>query len=470
MAKKPSNREFSLLDLNLDLNSAFQTPTSKAKKANLTTDLKHHGIILHRHSTILDLYTQSGPNAKGNEFQMHYWMLIFRHQFEDGGFFDIAYPTCYFNYEQHVTSAHIDFEMKDVATISPKLLPIHNMLVNQILATGILDKLHQIFPGLSFTPISVDVGTLHRHPGSSHSQRFSGTDLDANDKHHGIVFPLTSGTDKPSFSGILAVDSGECNVAHYEYRLVNGSYATDNLSYVKGRCISITLNDTYTPPSRSAIENYFLSPVITAPRKIKEDHSILPPETVTALEQLISTLPTPNTLAVRPENVKVKQYKPIQYSTPSVAVTAPFKFNYKLYHYPHGVLLKNLEQHLNYHKLPYKPAELLTYNISQLHAKLDEVYNYVPPVVTPEFTQCPHPIHTLEQLQALTRVDLIKHHNELDSYYYGVENEEIHLDDTTTTQLEIIDTILELYLCIHDEEQEALKNPFIYIGDEDGLY
>ena len=33
-------------------------------KANLTTGLGNHGIILHKHSTIVELYSLSGSNAK----------------------------------------------------------------------------------------------------------------------------------------------------------------------------------------------------------------------------------------------------------------------------------------------------------------------------------------------------------------------------------------------------------------------
>ena len=91
------------------------TVSTGQTRALVPIDLKHHGIILQKHSIIQKMYEQSGPNAKSNEFQMHYWMLVFRHTFDDGGFFDIAVPTCYFNYEQFVSTAHVDFEMKDVS-------------------------------------------------------------------------------------------------------------------------------------------------------------------------------------------------------------------------------------------------------------------------------------------------------------------------------------------------------------------
>lgn len=443
-------------------------------KALLPTDLKHHGIILQKHSTIHDLYTLSGPNAKANEFQMHYWMLVFRHTFEDGGFFDVAVPTCYFNYEQFVTSAHVDFEMKDVAELSEKLVPLHNMITNQILATQFHSELEALF-GLKFEPLSVDVGTLHRHPGTSFSQRFSGTDLDANNTNHGIVFPLKSGTDKPSFSGILAIDGGICNVAHYEYRIVNGGYETNDMTYTKGRCLAITHNNTYTPPVVSSIQRFFGVVNTEIPMKTKEDQSLIPTQIVKALDSLISLLPDANTQLVRSENVKVKTYTPTTlYGHNYKATTKPYAFNLALYDYPIHTLRYNLEAHYKYHDMPIEPTKLDKLTKPQLEQLLLEVYakpeKETKPVEPPKtektfgkqppktgFMVCDLQVYTEEELLALSRDKLLQHHDELDLYYYGKASPSLDESEPDITNQEIIDYITELYVCIYDEEKEALS-------------
>lgn len=411
---------------------------------------------------------------------MHYWMLVFRHQFEDEGFFDIAVPTCYFNYEQFVTGAHVDFEMKDVSDLSAKLTPLHNMISNQILATDFKARLEAIF-GLSFEPLSVDVGTIHRHPGSSYSQRFSGTDLDANETHHGIVFPLRSGIDKPSFSGILAIDSTECNVAHYEYRIVNGSYDAKDLSYVKGRCLSITENNTYVAPTITAVQRFFGQTVTTPVLKTKEDASLIPLDVIQELERLISILPDPNIQCVRSEHVKVKPYVSTIYGggwNKPHEQTAPYKLKFGEYSYSLSILLANLEKHYDYHKISYVSADLRKSSLTEIEARLTTVYalpepqtktttSAKPVTETPTtFGACPIKIMTDAETAAATKEELANHYDALDAYYYGRVSEPILTSEPVITKAELIDYIIELYLNIYDEEQEV-SNGFNFNSYED---
>lgn len=455
------------------------TPASTGQtRALVPIDLKNHGIILQKHSIIQKMYEQSGPNAKSNEFQMHYWMLVFRHTFDDGGFFDVAVPTCYFNYEQFVSVAHVDFEMKDVSELSEKLAPLHNMITNQILATSFKSDLETLF-GVPFEPISVDVGTLHRHPGSSYSQRFSGTDLDANTTNHGIVFPLKSGVDKPSFSGILAVDGTECNVAHYEYRLVNGAYETNDMTYTKGRCLAITLNDTYTPPVLSAVQRFFGVVPSGTPLKTKEDSSLVPQTMIQTLNSLITLLPDPNIQLIRSENVKTRVTTTVTRYTgggftgswingawvPN-AETPPYKLAIADYDYPLQTLKFNYEKHMNFHKLPFKDEDIAKLNRTEMEEKLKEVYAYKAPKkeekpevkANGKFLVCEILPHTEEELEALTREELIAHHDELDTYYYGKVSPSIAETETDVTKQELIGYITELYVNIYDEEQDSLAD------------
>lgn len=200
---------------------------------------KNQGVILLSGTTMQEIYKKTGPLADANEFQVHYWFLNFRLRAPDNSILDIAIPTCYFNYEQFVTGAHIDFELRDVKEMSAKVLPIHNMKANELINMGIKGKLEKMF-NAKFEMMAMDFGSIHKHPGSSRSQSFSGTDYCKTAAEPGVVFPLAEASqDVPNFAGIMALDSKVNNVAHYEYRTVNGTLGTD-IEYVEGRCAALT--------------------------------------------------------------------------------------------------------------------------------------------------------------------------------------------------------------------------------------
>jgi len=220
-------------------------PTISTSTVVTTSSIKdvysktNQGITLISKATMQKVYENSGDLAKANEFQTHYWALNFRHKAEDGSILDISIPTVYFNYKQEVSSAAIDFDLKDVKEYSEKLEPVHHMKVNQLLATGIKEQLEEAI-GVPLEMQHSDINSIHRHPGSSTSQRFSGTDLTKTATEPGVVFPLASGNETANFAGIMAIDSGTNNVAHYEYRTATGVLGTD-IEYTKGRCAAIVI-------------------------------------------------------------------------------------------------------------------------------------------------------------------------------------------------------------------------------------
>lgn len=242
-------------------------PPEEVVNISLSNSQKNRGYIFVDHKNIQEIYEKSGPLAKDNEFQVHYWFLNFRYTAEDGSHIDIAVPTCYFNYEQFVTTGHIDFELTDMIPVSEAIEPLHNVKANQIMKTDLNAKINEIF-GVTFEPMSVNFGTLHRHPGTSAHQSFSSTDLNINVKTKkdslGVVFPLaTAEDDKPSFSLIIAIDgqtnhyynpsAGVANLAHAEYRVANGDIKT-GLHYEKNRCIAFNIKERTKP---SLVEKMF---------------------------------------------------------------------------------------------------------------------------------------------------------------------------------------------------------------------
>jgi len=286
-----------------------KTPSSTTSSLVNIKDFYTHdnqGIILLNHKSIQAIYDQSGPLASSCEFQVHYWTLNLRFRAPDTSLLDIAIPTCYFNYEQLVSGGHIDFEMEDVKDYSAKLEPLHNMKVNELLATGVIQKLSSIF-SVQFEAMSSDINSIHKHPGGSSRQAFSGTDLMKTPNNLGVVFPLESGSDDtPNFAGIMALDGKENNVAHYEYRVVNGTLGTD-IEYVKGMCTAITVKPTEHP---SAVATLFgKSTVNQSTRRYSCGAAAHPlfDEVQDLAEDLYLNLGfEANVAAVRPENVKAK--------------------------------------------------------------------------------------------------------------------------------------------------------------------
>lgn len=258
--------------------------------------LSNQGIIFKDHDALQTIYKESGHLADSCEFQVHYWALVFRHKAEDSSILDIAIPLVYFNYKQTVSGGRIDFDMAEVSEISTKLAPIAQQEAQKVLSSSFQADIQSLF-NIDFTPTLVPLNTIHKHPGSSRSQAFSGTDLDKNPKDHGVVYPVASAKDNvPNFAGIMALDGSVNNTAHFEYRLVNGELNKD-ITYTEGRCLAITVNSN----RQSTIEQlmgYEKAPEFTTKTKNSNDNI------AEALHSIYKeTDYRPFTLAIRPENV-----------------------------------------------------------------------------------------------------------------------------------------------------------------------
>lgn len=227
------------------------TATTNTKPAYVLKDSvnkANQGIILFNDSDVQHILNKSGKHAESNEYQVHYWGLIFRHTAEDGSILDICIPTVFFNYKQQVSPAHIDFELSDVDDTSDAVLPIHEMKVKEILASNFKEDIERYFQ-ITLEPLSVAINSLHCHPGTNTNQSFSGTDLSKRAEDLGVVFPLASAeNNRPNFAGIMVRKTKSNNViAHYEYRIANGTLNQD-IQYQQGRCAAL-ISKQETRPS-----------------------------------------------------------------------------------------------------------------------------------------------------------------------------------------------------------------------------
>lgn len=281
----------------------YQThfPTATFKKETKIFDetlLSNIGVLYWQQSTLEQIAELSGPLAVANEFQIHYWALVVRMKFVDNSVVDIALPTTIFNYAQEVNPSHIDFELKDVSAVSDALLPIHNMITNQL-----LPKLQETFVDSEHYTIeylSVPLNTMHRHPNGVAS--FSGTDLRKDhEKDTGIVFPLKTGKDTPSFSSIIY--NNPVKLIHTEYRTANGNVDDEKgIQYTKGRCATF-IKSSISIPSKA--EQFFghkptNNSYLVDKTGIADIHPLL--------EILNEIKYTPNTQFIKAENLTKKVY------------------------------------------------------------------------------------------------------------------------------------------------------------------
>lgn len=276
------------------------------------TNLRNQGIILISSDSIQDIYKQSGELAEANEFQVHFWSLNLRYKSEkDGSILDICIPTAFFNYEQDVSGARIDFDLKDVDEISDTVKPIADMKTNELISAGIEEDIGGMF-NLLFESMSVNLNSIHRHPGGM-NQSFSVTDLNKKSSEPGVVFPLSTGIYKPNFAGIMAVQNDVCKIAHFEYRLANGDIK-DKITYEKGRCITVV----YGKQSElSSVEK-----IVGVPQK--EDEHLYDNSYSSHIEQELKNILNrlefkPSTHSVLPQNLTKKTYK--------TTITKSYNFN-----------------------------------------------------------------------------------------------------------------------------------------------
>lgn len=139
--------------------------TPKAKTKHLIKpyrDLRNVGLLFMTDKTLQSIRERSGPLANSCEYQTHYWALVGRVMQPDGSVFDMCIPTVFFNYKQEVTGARIDFELSDVNSMSTKLEPVHNTMVNKYMQSPFIETVKRKFPNISF--MSTSMNQLHKHP------------------------------------------------------------------------------------------------------------------------------------------------------------------------------------------------------------------------------------------------------------------------------------------------------------------
>ena len=118
------------------------------------------GVAYYNQKNIDEVNEEMGvARERDLEAQVHYSAVTFRKTFEDASFIDINVPILYFNYKQTVTSASIEFDLKDVQEINIALIDVIQQKADQCL------KENSFLVEEGFEPMITNYHTLHSHTG-----------------------------------------------------------------------------------------------------------------------------------------------------------------------------------------------------------------------------------------------------------------------------------------------------------------
>ena len=173
---------------------AIATPTD-------TKDVTKLSVLLLRQSTLNNISAICQPVAGGSEFQVHYRALVVRIKNENREFI-LSIPTAFYNFEQKVASASVDYHLDNVEKAAAVAKPISDLVIKEIFKEmPLLGMLKDMYDGIAeVTYEEVNSGSMHRHPGRF---GFSGTDYTKNPRNPGVIYREAEATDKVHTDSVL---------------------------------------------------------------------------------------------------------------------------------------------------------------------------------------------------------------------------------------------------------------------------
>lgn len=389
-----------------------------------SSDTSNVGILLIREKTLKEITEKSGPLADRNEFQVHYWALVIRSTYPDGSILDLAFPTVFFNYVQQVNSAHIDFELKDVEAMSIAVKPLHDQLAQNIveqLAIGTPPK------SVVLEYLSVPMNTMHRHPTGVSS--FSGTDLTKNHiVETGVVFPLASANETPSFSSIIY--NNPVKMVRTEYRIATGSTETEEgIRYRKGRSATVYIQDQQAK-LLSVAERLFISEEEIAkslkPVIINNGIENIPNE---LLDFILRATELPNTMFIQADNVAKKEV------TVDKDIAAYWRDMAYLDTNRYDSLSKRSDAMIGFDNYLLEDAETVQ--------KVEEKHKIK--------------YYTDDELENLEKQVLVDTILRVETIYYGKPPQQYEVEDYLSAErLDLAETLSELQYLLYEEARETI--------------
>ncbi|MEA3280209.1 MAG: hypothetical protein U9Q38_06390 [Thermodesulfobacteriota bacterium] len=182
------------------------------------------------------------PTAKGSEFQVHMRSLLVRiHNGTSGDELIVNIPLTFYNFNQEVSSATIEYELKDVNERGALAAPSAEALANAYLAKSTVFTAYKAM-GFTVDMCISDNASIHRHPAGC--KGFSSTDLDLDRKSPGVIGRVADAKDFVQMDSIL-YDNNGVGLYTSECRIVDTNAAEG--SWVEVPTITYIHQDTPSP-------------------------------------------------------------------------------------------------------------------------------------------------------------------------------------------------------------------------------
>lgn len=120
---------------------------------------KDISVVLFKGKDIKDFKNKTGSLALYNEFQCHYTALVRIEEFSDGSKQYFIFPLLYYNYKQEVSSASIDFDMKEVSKIASDIFEVSKKSFLEL-----KQRLKKFDENKNITYKMTMFNTIHKHP------------------------------------------------------------------------------------------------------------------------------------------------------------------------------------------------------------------------------------------------------------------------------------------------------------------
>lgn len=126
-----------------------------------TTSFLNMGLQLFKHDWLQTITKKSGKLAEDNEYQVHYWAMVFRETCGDS-YIDISIPLVFFNYPMEVSVTSIDAQGEDIQKISEDTKELAELKAKELYQKLKNNNSPLVKEGIKIyvTPLM----TIHRHP------------------------------------------------------------------------------------------------------------------------------------------------------------------------------------------------------------------------------------------------------------------------------------------------------------------
>jgi len=176
-----------------------------AKRPTKTEDNTTLNVVFFKQQFLNKIMEKCLPKAGSSEFQFHYRALqikVINPETHVRIVFTI--PTIFFNFEQEVSGATVDYDLRKVSEISEQLKPISQQMAKVFIKQ--LSAVIKYFKekGFDIKFVEEEIGSIHRHPGRF---GFSSTDLDDNPLSPGVIYRNKKAVDLVQTDSVLYCDN-----------------------------------------------------------------------------------------------------------------------------------------------------------------------------------------------------------------------------------------------------------------------